>query len=150
MQKALTVAKQYDIIFRMSDEKLLELKKFFEADKFVGLAGIDILETGDDYAVVGAEIGGEHLNAGGAVQGGMLYTAADFAFAVLTNMLHPVTVTQTAAITYIRAAYTSRITATAKEIVRSGHNCVVEVTVRDDAGNIVCTGSFNGFINSKK
>ena len=80
----------------MSDEKLLELKKFFEADKFVGLAGIDILETGDDYAVVGAEIGGEHLNAGGAVQGGMLYTAADFAFAVLTNMLHPVTVTQTA------------------------------------------------------
>lgn len=134
----------------MSDEKLLELREFFKADKFVGLAGIEIAEIGDDYAVVSADIRPEHLNAGGAVQGGMLYTASDFAFAVLTNMLHRMTVTQSSVITYIRAAKTSRITATAREIVRSGHNCVVEVVVRDAEGEIVCTGSFNGFIKSKE
>ena len=134
----------------MSDEKLLELREFFKADKFVGLAGIEIAEIGDDYAVVSADIRPEHLNAGGAVQGGMLYTASDFAFAVLTNMLHRMTVTQSSVITYIRAAKTSRITATAREIVRSGHNCVVEVVVRDAEGGIVCTGSFNGFIKSKE
>ena len=80
----------------------------------------------------------------------MVDGVADVAVGGVTNMRRPGTVTQTAARTYIRAAYTGRITATAKEIVRSGHNGVVEVTVRDDAGNIVCTGSFNGFIKSKK
>ena len=60
------------------------------------------------------------------------------------------TVTQSSTITYIRAARTDRVTATAREIVRSGHNCVVEVIVRDAGGVIVCTGSFNGFISGKK
>lgn len=133
----------------MSEEKLLELKRFFEGDKFVGLAGIEIAEVTDDSATVTADIGPEHLNAAGAVQGGMLYTISDFAFAVLSNSLHPVTVTQSATITYIRAALTEKVCATAREIVRSGHNCVVEVVVRDAEGTIVCTGSFNGFISSK-
>ena len=107
------------------------------------------IEVTDDSATVTADIGPEHLNAAGAVQGGMLYTLSDFAFAVLSNSLHPVTVTQSATITYIRAARAERVSATAREIVRSGHNCVVEVVARDAEGTIVCTGSFNGFISSK-
>ena len=134
----------------MNEEKLHSLEKLFERDGYVALSGIKIAEAGDDYATVSADIrADEHLNGVGVVQGGMLYTAADFAFAVLTNMLHPTTITQSATVTYIRAAKTDRITATAREIERAGHNCVVEVIVRAGGGNSVGTGSFNGFIRVK-
>lgn len=146
----MTGGEHYDIINDMSNEKLLEVKKYLDADRFVRLAGIRIVGLDDGCATVSADIGPEHLNAGGAVQGGMLYTLSDFAFAVLTNAYHPMTVTQSSTITYIRAARTDRVTATAREIVRAGHNCVVEVVVKDADGEIVCTGSFNGFISGKK
>ena len=79
-------------------------------------------------------------------EGGMLYTLGDFAFAAIANYLHPATVTQGGQISYIRAAYTSTITAKAREIVRSGHNCVCEVEIYNDKNEIVCVCTFNGFI----
>ena len=134
----------------MSDERLEKLRRYFESDRFVSHSDIEIAEVGDDYAVTAADVLPCHLNAEGAVQGGMIYTLADFAFAVLTNSLHPTTVTQCAHVSYIRAARTARITATARETERAGHNCIVEVIVRDDAGKTVCVCNFNGFVSSKE
>lgn len=133
-----------------NEERLNALRKFFTADRYVALSGIEIDEVTDEYAQVRAKILPCHLNAGGAVQGGMLFTAADFAFAVLCNDKHPVTVTHSANISYIRAAKTESITARAVEITRTGHNCVVEVTVKDAEGNIVCVCCMNGFISERK
>lgn len=127
-------------------EKQELLKEFFKDDGFVSLAGIELVSVDETCAVVKAEIRREHLNANGCVQGGMLFTMADFAFAALANYLHPATVTQGGQISYIRAAYTSTVTATAKELVRAGHNCVYEVILRDDKGETVCVCTFNGFI----
>ena len=79
-----------------NEERLNALRKFFTADRYVALSGIEIDEVTDEYAQVSAKILPCHLNAGGAVQGGMLFTAADFAFAVLCNDKHPVTVTHSA------------------------------------------------------
>lgn len=122
------------------------LNAFFERDKFVQLAGVKLVEVTDASAVAEAMIKEEHLNGNGCVQGGMLYTLADFAFAALGNYLHPMTVTQGGHITYLRPAYTSKITAIAKETERVGHNCVCEVVVRDDKGDMVCICHFNGFV----
>lgn len=122
------------------------IKRIFQDDGFVALAGAEIVEISNERAVVKANIGKQHLNANGSVQGGMLYTLADFAFAVLGNYLHPVTVTQCGNISYVRAAKTSIITATAIETVREGHNTVCEVTVRDEHEQIVCVCHFNGFV----
>ncbi len=122
------------------------LKKFFKADKFVEDAGIEILSVDEKRAVVGANITQKHLNANGCVQGGMLYTIADFAFAVLGNYLHPSTVTQTGQISYLRPAFTTRVTATAVEIERAGHTTISEVTIRGDKEEIFCVCHFNGFV----
>ncbi len=131
-------------------EKLEQLKAFFEADGFVKLAGIEIVEATEEKAVVKAKISDEHRNANGSVQGGMLYTVADFAFAVLGNYIHPVTVTQVGQISYVKAAFTDEIIATATEKVRSGHTTVSEVVVCDEEGQVVCVCSFNGFVKEKK
>ena len=128
----------------MNSEDLM--RKFFEGDKFAIEAGIEIIEVNEDRAVVRAYIGPKHLNANGCVQGGMLYTIADFAFAVLGNFRHPITVTQCGSISYVAAAYTGVVTATATETVRRGHNTVSDVVVADADGNTVCVCRFNGFV----
>ena len=125
----------------------LELtKRFFQDDGFVKLVGIEIVEVTAEKAVVKAKIDDRHRNANGSVQGGMLYTLADFAFAVLGNHNHPVTVTQVGQISYVKAAITDEVTATARESVRSGHTTVCQVTVQDDKGQTVCICNFNGFV----
>lgn len=122
------------------------LEEFFKDDGFVKLSGIELVSVNETQAVASAKISREHLNANGCVQGGMLYTLADFAFAALTNYLHPATVTQGGQISYIRAAYTSVVTAKAREITRAGHNCVCEVVIYDENDEIVSVCTFNGFI----
>lgn len=122
------------------------LKKFFKADKYVEMSGIEIVDVNEKCAVVSAKVDERHLNANGCVQGGMLYTIADFAFAVLGNYLHPSTVTQNGQITYLRPAFTSRLTATAVETERAGHCTVSQVTVRGEDGEVLCVCNFNGFV----
>ena len=128
----------------MTDKELV--KRIFEDDGYVKLSGIEIVEITKEQATVRADIGKEHLNAKGNVQGGMLYTVADFAFAALANYLHPMTVTQCGHINYIRAAVTNSITAVAKETVRSGHNTLSEVVIYDDKNEVCCVCNFNGFV----
>ncbi len=130
------------------DEKTdLELvRHFFKKDKFVELAGITIESVTEERAVICAKISACHENANGFVQGGMLYTMADFAFAVVSNYRHPITVTQCGNISYLRPAKGATITAIAREIERVGHNTVCEVLLKDDAGQTVAIAQFNGFV----
>ncbi|MBQ8395295.1 MAG: hotdog fold thioesterase [Clostridia bacterium] len=128
----------------MTNEELT--RKFFEKDGYVRLSGIEIVKIADDEVTVRAKIKEEHLNANGAVQGGMLYTLADFAFAVLGNHLHPMTVTQGGHIHYLRPAITDEVTATATERIRAGHNTVSDVTIYNGKGETVCVCTFNGFV----
>lgn len=126
------------------------LKQFFDKDEYAKLSGIEIEEISTEQVVCKAKIDSRHLNANGFVQGGMLYTIADFCFAVLGNYLHPATVTQGGQIQYIRPANTTTLTATAKETVRAGHTCLCDVTICDDKGEMVCVCHFNGFVKEKK
>lgn len=130
-------------------DKKAALIEFFKADKFVELAGIKIEEITNEYAVCTAEITPAHLNANGCVQGGMLYTLADFTFAVLENYLHATTVTQCGHINYLRPAFTDKLTATARETERAGHTCLCEVRVTDANGKVCCICNFSGFIKEK-
>lgn len=130
------------------DEKTdLEIvRKFFTKDKFVRLAGIEIDAVSEERAVVSANADERHENANGCVQGGMLYTLADFAFAVISNYKHPATVTQGGHIQYLRPAKIGKLTATAWETERAGHNSVCEVRIVDATGQVVAVAHFNGFI----
>ncbi len=128
----------------MTDLELV--KRFFEDDGFVKLAGFEIVEVNDERAVVKAKITNDHRNANGGVQGGMLYSIADYAFALLGNYKHPVMVTQVGQISYIKAGYTDEITATATETARVGHNTVSQVVITDDKGQTLCICNFNGFV----
>lgn len=128
----------------MTDVELT--KKMFDHDNFVKKVGAEILELTAEKAVLRAPITEDCFNANNTAQGGMLYTLADFAFALHANYIHPMTVTQCGHIDYVRAAKPPYVTAEAKEKVRAGHNTVSEVILRDAAGEIVCICTFNGFV----
>lgn len=127
-------------------ENIEKMKVFFQKDAFAAGEGLEICSVTDKESVITAQITEKHLNANGCVQGGMLYTIADFAFAVLSNFLHPMTVTQSGQIQYLRAAVTTSIKAVAKERARYGRNTSCEVIVYDDKDEIVCVCHFSGFI----
>lgn len=85
--------------------------KYFEADAYaLNATGISIEEIGDGRAVCSLMPGEKHVNADGAVQGGAIYTLADFCFAVAANAGpiesagSPDTVTLAADISYLRPA----------------------------------------------
>lgn len=65
----------------------------------------------------------------------------------MANYLHGKTVTQTAAISYLRPAKDClEIRAVAEELSATRHNCVHKVTVTDEKGQTLVIAQINGFI----
>ena len=65
-----------------------EAREFFKGDKFATNLGIQLDELTEDYCVCSLDIEENHKNAVGGVMGGVMFTLADFSFAVLSNHLH--------------------------------------------------------------
>ena len=62
-----------------------ELKAYFDADRFATGIGIELLEVKEGYARARMEVSERHLNAAGVMQGGAIFTLADYAFAACSN-----------------------------------------------------------------
>ena len=121
------------------------LKDFFRHDEFARQNGIEIVEIAEGYARTQVRIEPRHLNAGGSVQGGVLFTLADLAFAAATNSHGTLTVTSTANITFIRGARDGIITAQARETVKHRLLPFCEVRVTDNDGNLVAIFTASGY-----
>ncbi len=129
----------------MSSMDSQALKDFFLHDEFARQNGIEIVEIGEGYARTQVTLEPRHMNAGGSVQGGVLFTLADLAFAAATNSRGTLTVTSTANITFVRGASTGIITAQAQELVNHRHLPFCEVRVTDDAGNLLAIFTASGY-----
>lgn len=124
-----------------------ELRKFFEKDRYIIKNGIEIIEICKEYVICKVKIGDDHLNAKDVVQGGMIYTLADFAFAVHANFLYNEAVTQNATISYVRSAKDCKyIYAKTKQVTNTNHNCVYNVSIYNDKEEIIAVAQINGFI----
>ena len=80
-----------------------EARENFKNDKFATNAGVTLDELTEDYCICSLEINDNHKNAYGGVMGGAIFTLADFAFAVLSNNIHALTVAQNVNILYLSA-----------------------------------------------
>ena len=121
------------------------LKDFFLHDEFARQNGIEIVEIAEGYARTQVRIEPRHLNAGGYVQGGVLFTLADLAFAAATNSHGTLTVTSTANITFVRGATGGLISAQAQELVNSRHLPFCEVRIIDDTGSLLAVFTASGY-----
>ena len=129
---------------------LEEAKRFFGNDRYATeQTGIEILAAERGYAKCELKIGERHKNAQGHVMGGVLFTLADYAFAIASNFGQPPTVTQTSQIVYLSSPKGSTLYAET-ECIRSGRStCFYKITVSDDTGTQVAYVTATGFVISK-
>ena len=124
--------------------ELSEIKEFFGADKFAMGIGIEIESVDETGAVCTLIAGDGHMNAAGVVQGGVIYTLADFAFAVAANADGIMTPTITGNISYFRGAKGGRLTAKASLLHKGGTICAYSVNVTDESGALLAEATVTG------
>ena len=119
-------------------------KDFFKNDRFATRAGMEVVELREGYARTRMLVSDDHLNAGGTVQGGAIFTLADLAFAAAVNSHDVFTVSTSSNITFFRPVTSGYIYAEAVEIVNHHRLPFAEVRVTDDEGQLIALFTSSG------
>lgn len=120
-------------------------REFFYNDKFAVNTGITLDELTADEAICSLSITDEHRNAYGGVMGGVIFTLADFAFAVLSNQIHQLTVAQQVDIHYLSAPKGDKLIAKATCRKSGRTSSIINVDISDDVGRDVAQFIGTGF-----
>ena len=115
-------------------QKVVDLMK---ADKFVDLCGITLDEIGPGYARTSVEITKDHLNGAGVIQGGVLFTLADYALASAANSREKVSVSIETSMSFIKGVSAGKITAIAKEVTCGRTLARYDVPVTTEDGTLI-------------
>lgn len=125
---------------------LEKAKEIFTNDRFATeAAGIEIEEAEKNHSRCSMQIKPVHLNAVGGVMGGALFTLADFAFAIASNLDSDPTVSLSSTIAFTGAAKGTKLTAEAKCLKDGRSTCLFSVTITDDTGAQVAYVTVTGF-----
>ncbi len=120
-------------------------REFFYKDKFAVNTGITLDELSEDEAICSLSLTDEHRNAYGGVMGGVIFTLADFAFAVLSNQIHQLTVAQQVDIHYLSAPKGDKLIAKATCRKSGRTSSIINVDISDDTGRDVAQFIGTGF-----
>ncbi len=119
-------------------------------DQFAKLLGIEIVEVRIGYALLKLQVEEKHLNGIGMVQGGAIFTLADYAFGVAANADGSTVVGINAGISYFKPPKGKTIYAEAMEENSNTKICGYKVLVKDEDGSLVASFSGLGYKKYKK
>ena len=125
-----------------------DIMSYFEKDRFAAFVGIKLVEVKPGYAKASLEITDKHLNAVNMVQGGVIFTLADFAFEAASNSYGEVSVGINANISYFRSPKGKTLIAEAKEISASNKIASYNVDILNENKEIIA--KFTGMVYRKK
>jgi len=117
-------------------------------DRFAERTGIELISIAIGTAKAKMVVQPHHINGLGTVQGGAIFTLADFTFAAAANSHGIASVAINAGITFMKAATTGTLWAEAKELSKNFKIGVYTVEVRDDQGDLIA--EFQGLAYRKK
>ncbi len=115
------------------DEVIARMKQ----DRFAQHLGIELLEADAGSARVRMVVKDEHRNSVGMVHGGVIFTLADYAFAVACNSYGVVAVAVNCTISYFRQPEGEVLIAEASEVSKSRRLGTYLVNITDAGGNAV-------------
>ncbi|HML35810.1 MAG TPA: PaaI family thioesterase [Bacillota bacterium] len=124
-------------------------QRLAKEDRFAVLCGVELQDADIDYAVCSMRITKDHFNAGGAVQGGAIFTLADTAFAMACNTLENITVSVSNNISFLKSTRGDTLIATAKKVCSSKRLCTYEVEVKDNLGELIARMTGTGYITDR-
>lgn len=125
--------------------------EFAGKDNFAKMTGAVIEVISDDEVVCTLSITENHLNAGGTVQGGAVFTLADFAFAIASNQddlkaeIDAISISQSSSIVFFRPAKGDRLIARTRCLQKGRKISVYRVTVTDNSGAAVAELTGNAY-----
>ena len=122
-----------------------EAREFFKNDKFATNMGIQIDELNEDSCQCSLKLNDGHKNAVGGVMGGVMFTLADFSFAVLSNHLHHPTVAQQVSVNYLSTPKGDKLIANAICKKNGRSSSIINVDVMDENGRDVVQFIGTGF-----
>ena len=125
-----------------------DILKNVKNDRFAQLLGIEIVDASPGYALVEMKIEDKHKNGINIVQGGAIFTLADYAFAIASNADGSTTVGINASISYFKAPAGTYIRAEAREESKSKKISGYKVAIKDEDGTLIA--SFSGLGYRKK
>jgi acyl-CoA thioesterase len=120
---------------------------FNRADAFAKHNGMMLTELREGYARAEMDLQPWHLNGARTVHGGALFTLADFAFAAASNARGQVALSINSSISIFKGAKEGKLVAEAREVSSSPKLASFEVSIRNEAGDLLAT--FQGMVYRK-
>lgn len=118
-----------------SSASLEQVQRIFSNDRFATeTTGCRVVEAEPGHAVCELDVCERHLNEKGGVMGGAIFTLADFACAVASNIGEEPTVSVAFSIQYLSAVKGKRLIATADARKNGRTLGFYDCVVRDDLG----------------
>lgn len=124
------------------------IRQYFKDDQFARHCNIELLSVSPGHAAARMTLHPHHWNALKTVQGGAIFTLADFTFAAASNSHGTVAVAINVNITFMKAAVSGTLWAEAKEISKNFKIGTYTVDVKDDHGDLIA--QFQGLAYRKK
>jgi acyl-CoA thioesterase len=124
-----------------------DLKNFFERDQFARHCGIELVTVSPGHAIARLKVEPRHLNALGIVQGGAVFTLADFAFAAASNTHGKAAVAINVSITYLKASSSGTLQAEARELGINPKLGTYTVDITDEKKGLIAV--FQGLVYRK-
>ena len=115
----------------------MTIQEFFKDDRYAALSGIELLEVEPGQAKTRMEIKDIHLNAGNVVQGGAIFTLADFAFAAAVNAYGNLAMSIETSIRYFKGVGTGTLFAEAKAMHVHKKLATFEVTITNEKEELI-------------
>jgi acyl-CoA thioesterase len=129
------------------DAGMEHVERYFKNDRFAERANIELIAVSPGHARAKMTLHPHHLNGYRTVQGGAIFTLADFAFAAASNSYGTVAVAVNVSITFMKAAQTGTLWAEARELSKNYKLGSYTVEVKDDQGDLVAV--FQGLVYRK-
>jgi acyl-CoA thioesterase len=130
-------------------DNLEAMKHLFENDRFATSSGMRLVELRLGFAKTSLQVEERHLNSIGTVQGGAIFTLADFAFGVAVKTGGKVAPAISTNLSFLKATRSGTLYAEATEVSRSRKLSVCVVRVTNDAGELVALFQGTAYITDE-
>lgn len=128
-----------------------KLKDFLNThDRFCRSSGMKITAISEGCAEGELLVEDRHLNGVNVVQGGAIFTLADFTCAAAMNSFGQQAVSLSASSSFVRPGLPPRLTARATLVNKGKTTAVFDVDVFSDDGKLVMHSTMTGFLLDRK
>lgn len=131
------------------ESRIKKLEQILKNDRFANHNDIRLISIGKGEATAEMTVSEKHLNGVNIIQGGALFTLADYAFAAASNSHGRIAVATNASISFFKGISSGKLTAIAKELNSGKTLSSYTVDIHDEQGTKIAFFSGTAFLKGE-